>query len=68
MTASTSTGYMSYHNDLTDYFYFNDFNFKDNNFHWEIDYVLAGFVYSDWILSFSDFTVYLGMKLGYCTI
>ena len=60
MTASTSTGYTNYLNDWTDYFYFVDFNLKDNNFLREIDYVLAGLV-------FSDFTLYLDMKLGHCT-
>ena len=50
MTASTFTGYTNYLNDWTDYFYFVDFNLKDYNFLWEIDYVLAGLVYSELIL------------------
>ena len=61
-TANTSTGYMSYLNDLTDYFNINYFNLKGNSFHWEIDYVLAGLVYSDLIFVCTDFAFYLDMK------
>ena len=61
-TANTFTGYMNYLNDLTNYFHFVDFNLKDDNFLWEIDYVLAGLVYSDLILVLTDFVFYLDMK------
>ena len=63
MTASTFTGYMNYLNDLTDYFILDVFNLKGDSFLWEIDYVLGGLVYSDWILVSSDFVFYLDMKL-----
>ena len=62
-TANTSTGYTNYLNDLTGYYNIDYDNLKDDSFHWEIDYVLAGFVYSDWSYVVSDLSVYLDTKL-----